>query len=161
MQSSSHQIGLTIVVLREAKSVMAVDVGNISHSISNHQSQAVTHLHRDINRRIVDANSVVRVLDIVEDSSQDFNAVNISTAFHRLARMWRDLPELSSTESGGQGRLHNALQTLIQLAVIHIKEVHLSSNADAQASHNSCLLADNLLSEDSMRAKYISASCTG
>lgn len=103
---------------------MAVDVGNRSHSISNHQSQAVTHLHRDINRRIVDANSVVRVLDIVEDASQDFNAVNISTAFHRLARMWRDLPELSSTESGGQGRLHNALQTLMQLAVIHIKEVH-------------------------------------
>ncbi len=129
---------------------MAVDVGNNSHSISNHQSQAVTHLHRDINRRIVDANSVVRVLDIVEDASRDFNAVNISTAFHRLARMWRDLPELSPTESGGQGRLHNALQTLMQLAVIHIKEVHLNSNPDAQASHDSFLLADNLLSEDSM-----------
>jgi len=104
VQSSSHQVGLTIVVLREAntrpsKALMAVDVGNSSHSISNHQSQAVTHLHRDINRRIVDANSVVRVLDIVEDASQDFNAVNISTAFHRLARMWRDLPELSSTEA--------------------------------------------------------------
>ncbi len=122
---------------------MAVDVGSSSHSISNHQSQAVTHLHRDINRRIVDANSVVRVLDIVEDASQDFNAVNISTAFHRLARMWRDLPELSSTAPGGQGRLHNALQTLMQLAVIHIKEVHCSSNAQAQTSHNSCLLADN------------------
>ncbi|DBA85926.1 TPA: hypothetical protein ACH3X1_005470 [Trebouxia sp. C0004] len=102
---------------------MAVDVGNSSHSISAHQSQTVSHLHRDINRRIVDANSVVRVLDIVEDASQDFNAVNISTAFHRLARMWRDLPELSSNASGGQSRLHNALQTLMQLAVIHIKEV--------------------------------------
>jgi len=166
VQSSRHQVGLTIVVLREANTkpstaLMAVDVGNSSHSISSHQSQAVTHLHRDINRRIVDANSVVRVLDIVEDANQDFNAVNISTAFHRLARMWRDLPELSSTESGGQGRLHNALQTLMQLAVIHIKEVHLSSNADAQASHNKCSLADNLLSEDSMQAKCSSASCTG
>ena len=106
---------------------MAVDVGNSSHTISSHQSQAVTHLHRDINRRIVDANSVMRVLDIVEDASADFNAVNISTAFHRLARMWRDLPDLSATASAGQGRLDNALQTLMQLAVTHIKEVTYGS----------------------------------
>ncbi len=102
---------------------MAVDAGHTSHAGGGHQSQAVTHLHRDINRRIVDANSVVRVLDIVEDASQDFNAVNISTAFHRVARMWRDLPDLSASSSGGQGRLDDALQTLMQLAVSHIKEV--------------------------------------
>ena len=95
---------------------MAVGVsGNI-------QASAVTHLHRDINRRIVDANSVIRVLDIVEGASQDFNAVNISTAFHRLARMWRDLPDLNGSCSG-QSRLDGALQTLMELAVTHIKQV--------------------------------------
>lgn len=104
---------------------MAVEVGNSNPSNGGHQSQAVTHLHRDINRRIVDASTVVRVLDIVEDASRDFNAVNISTAFHRLARMWRDLPDLTASAPHGQSRLDNALQTLMQLAVSHIKEVML------------------------------------
>ena len=98
---------------------MAIDDSAATHFLSSHQSHPVTHLHRDINRRIVDADSVVTVLDIVEDASQDFNAVNISTAFHRLARMWRDLPDLTA----GQGRLDKALQTLMQLAISHIKEV--------------------------------------
>ena len=102
---------------------MAVDVSNSSHTACGHQTQGVTHLHRDINRRIVDANSVVRVLDIVEDASQDFNAVNISTAFHRLARMWRDSPDLSASASAGHSRLDSALRTLMQLALTHIKEV--------------------------------------
>lgn len=101
--------------------LMAVDV--VTSNSMSHQTQAVTHLHRDINRRIVDATCVMRVLDIVEEASQDFNAVNISTAFHRLARMWRDLPDLASTASNGQARLDHALQTLMQLAVSHIKEV--------------------------------------
>ena len=104
---------------------MAVEVGNSNPSNGGHQSQAVTHLHRDINRRIVDASTVVRVLDIVEDASRNFNAVNISTAFHRLARMWRDLPDLTASAPHGQSRLDNALQTLMQLAVSHIKEVML------------------------------------
>lgn len=89
---------------------------------SSHQGSAVTHLHRDINRRIVDANSVVKVLNIVEAASQDFNPVNISTAFHRLARMWRDLPDPNGS-SNGQTRLDTALHTLMQLAVRHIKQV--------------------------------------
>lgn len=93
---------------------MVVDV------ISNSQASAVTYLHRDINRRIVDANSVIKVLDIIEGASKDFNAVNISTAFHRLARMWRDLPD---SNSSGQSRLDGALHTLMELAVTHIKEV--------------------------------------
>lgn len=92
-------------------------VGSTSYSGS-----VVTHLHRDINRRIVDANSVVKVLKIVEGASQDFNAVNISTAFHRLARMWRDLPDLNGS-STGQTRLDTALHTLMQLAVRKIKQV--------------------------------------
>ena len=100
---------------------MAVDV--VTSNSMSHQTQAVTHLHRDINRRIVDATCVMRVLDIVEEGSQDFNAVNISTAFHRLARMWRDLPDLTSSSTNGQARLDHALQTLMQLAVSHIKEV--------------------------------------
>lgn len=97
------------------------DIGNSSSS-SSHPTTAVTHLHRDINRRIVDANSVTKVLNIVEANSQDFNAVNISTAFHRLARMWRDLPDLNAS-SNGQTRLDGALQTLMRLAVRHIKQV--------------------------------------
>lgn len=100
---------------------MAVDV--ITSNSMSHQTQAVTHLHRDINRRIVDATCVMRVLDIVEEASQHFNAVNISTAFHRLAKMWRDLPDLTSAASNGQARLDHALQNLMQLAVCHIKEV--------------------------------------
>ena len=106
---------------------MAIDDTNSNTPVSSHQSQPVTHLHRDINRRIVDADSVVTVLDIVEEASQDFNAVNISTAFHRLARMWRDVPDLTT----GQGRLDKALQTLMQLAVSHIKEVsHQSTDPE-------------------------------
>ena len=98
--------------------------GEVSSSSSNsHPASAVTHLHRDINRRIVDANSVVKLLDIVEGASQDFNAVNISTAFHRLARMWRGLPDISNGSCGGQSRLDSTLQTLMQLAVRHIKQV--------------------------------------
>ena len=89
---------------------------------SSHSGSAVTHLHRDINRRIVDANSVIKVLDIVEGASQDFNAVNISTAFHRLARMWRDVPDPNGS-SNGQTRLDTALHTLMQLAVRRIKQV--------------------------------------
>ena len=103
---------------------MAVDA--LTGSSMSHQTQAVTHLHRDINRRIVDATCVLRVLEIVEEASQDFNAVNISTAFHRLARMWRDLPDLNSTSNHAQAmRLDHALQTLMQLAVSHIKEVQV------------------------------------
>lgn len=102
---------------------MAVDV--ITSNSMSHQTQAVTHLHRDINRRIVDATCVMRVLDIVEEASQHFNAVNISTAFHRLARMWRDMPDLTASASNGQARLDHALQTLMQLAVSHIKEVRV------------------------------------
>ena len=101
--------------------MMAVDA--LTSSSMGHQTQAVTHLHRDINRRIVDATCVLRVLEIVEEASQDFNAVNISTAFHRLARMWRDLPDLPSTSTHAQARLEHALQTLMQLAIAHIKEV--------------------------------------
>lgn len=104
---------------------MAVDA--LTGSSMSHQTQAVTHLHRDINRRIVDATCVLRVLEIVEEASQDFNAVNISTAFHRLARMWRDLPDLNSTSNHAQARLDHALQTLMQLAVSHIKEVRLTT----------------------------------
>ena len=99
----------------------AEDSSNNSSSNSNPAS-AVTHLHRDINRRIVDANTVAKVLNIVEANRQDFNAVNISTAFHRLARMWRDLPDLNASSSG-QTRLDSALLALMQLAVRHIKQV--------------------------------------
>ena len=40
--------------------------------------------------QIVEANRVERILEIIERSGNDFNAVNISTAFHRLAKMWHD-----------------------------------------------------------------------
>ena len=99
----------------------------LPESMPEQGSSRVTHLHRDINRRIVDANSVVKVLNIVEANSQDFNAVNISTAFHRLARMWRDLPDnnngSSNGSSNGQTRLDTTLHKLMQLAVRRIKEV--------------------------------------
>ncbi len=121
---------------------MAVDAGHTSHAGGGHQSQAVTHLHRDINRRIVDANSVVRVLDIVEDASQDFNAVNISTAFHRLARMWRDLPDLSASSSGGQGRLDNALQDTTHAFLL---SAALQKQLTAASNHYSHTCANLLL----------------
>ena len=41
--------------------------------------------------QIVEAARVDRILEIIERSGNDFNAVNISTAFHRLAKMWHDL----------------------------------------------------------------------
>lgn len=107
-----------------------------SGSISSHSASAVTHLHRDINRRIVDANTVAKVLNIVEANSQDFNAVNISTAFHRLARMWRDLPD-GNALSNGQPRLDGALQALMQLAVRHIKQVGTTA---ALTHHTQCLV---------------------
>ena len=43
-----------------------------------------------IGPQIVEANRVDRILEIIERSGGDFNAVNISTAFHRLAKMWHD-----------------------------------------------------------------------
>ena len=45
--------------------------------------------------QIVEANRVDRILEIIERSGGDFNAVNISTAFHRLAKMWHD-PQVCS-----------------------------------------------------------------
>ena len=82
----------------------------------------------------MDANSVIKVLDIVEGASQDFNPVNISTAFHRLARMWRDVPDLNGS-SNGQTRLDVALNTLMQLAVRNIKQVGILWHA----MHHSCV----------------------
>jgi len=43
-----------------------------------------------VGSQIVEANRVDRILEIIERSGGDFNAVNISTAFHRLAKMWHD-----------------------------------------------------------------------
>lgn len=48
------------------------------------------HLDYFAAMQIVEATRVERILEIVERSGNDFNAVNISTAFHRLAKMWHD-----------------------------------------------------------------------
>ena len=101
--------------------------------------------------QIVEANRVDRILEIIERSGGDFNAVNISTAFHRLAKMWHDpqvwlrpkrlvasqsaavtqLPGPSSpgfceaqaglSEPYRNHRVDAALQTLIDLAASHIR----------------------------------------
>ena len=52
------------------------------------------------------------ILDIVQRASGEFNAVNVSTAFHRLAKTWRDDEPGCSCE-----KLAKALEALTELAL--------------------------------------------
>lgn len=93
---------------------------------------AATPVHREINRRIVQASSLSRILEIIERSSQDFNAVNISTAFHRLAKTWHEWPDPAcgggaSFQQGSaptrmQSRLDSCLLILTDLALKSVQE---------------------------------------
>lgn len=67
------------------------------------------------------------ILGIVQRASGEFNAVNVSTAFHRLAKTWRD-------EEPGCNReeLAKALEALTELAL------QLVSQFQGQARHRLC-----------------------
>ena len=65
-------------------------------------------------RQIVEAGRVDRILEIVERSGIAFNAVNISTAFHRLAKMWHD-PQVSALWTPPLPRVAHMCTSLVGL----------------------------------------------
>lgn len=92
--------------------------GSIGVSISSSQPSA--SYHRENNRRLVNAESVARVCDIVEQSAVEFNAVNVATAFHRMAKLWNSP---ATGPSGAQmfQRADQCVRQLGELALVHLR----------------------------------------
>ena len=96
-----------------------------SHStISNQSAQHSTSHQRETNRRLVTAENVGRICDIVEHGAAEFNAVNVSTAFHRLAKLWVSPITGPSDAYKGQ-RADHCIWQLGELALLHLRYTRL------------------------------------
>ncbi len=90
-----------------------------SHStISNQSAQHSTTHQRETNRRLVTAENVGRICEIVEHCAAEFNAVNVSTAFHRMAKLWASPVTGPSDTYKGQ-RADQCIRQLADLALQH------------------------------------------
>lgn len=92
---------------------------SIGVSISSSSQPSASH-HRENNRRLVNAESVARICDIVEQSASGFNAVNVATAFHRMAKLWNSP---ATGPSGAQMflRADQCVRKLGELAILHLR----------------------------------------
>jgi len=94
-----------------------------SHStISNQSAQHSTSHQRETNRRLVTAENVGRICEIVEHGAAEFNAVNVSTAFHRMAKLWASPVTGPSDAYKGQ-RADHCIRQLGELALLHLRNI--------------------------------------
>lgn len=89
-------------------------------SISNTSSQHASALQRETNRQLVEATRVERIVEIVERFAADFNAVNVSTAFHRLAKLWNS-PATGPADAYQSQRADHTIRQLGDLALLHLR----------------------------------------
>jgi len=93
------------------------------------------------------------ILDIVQRASGEFNAVNVSTAFHRLAKTWRD------DEPGcNREELAKALEALTELA---LKLVSQFQGQARSTGLRCCPVGSGLRADWAARGRSRACACMG